>query len=155
MLKKSKNKGQNTAEYAILIALVVGAVIAMQTYAQRGLQARTRGTSLWMGGQIKNQLDVVAAQSGSGIPTGVRIGQTNQYVPYYEDTKQQTQRDASESTFAGALTGKNEESTRKRLAAPAQGGGYSTTTVGQTTAVPAYGYEKTVYNELIGKQTQD
>ena len=34
-----KKKGQNTAEYAILIALVVAAGIAMQTYIKRGLQS--------------------------------------------------------------------------------------------------------------------
>ncbi len=32
-------KGQNTAEYAILIALVVAAVVAMQTYVKRSMQA--------------------------------------------------------------------------------------------------------------------
>jgi hypothetical protein len=43
MLKMFKNKkAQNTAEYAILIALVVGGVIAMQTYAQRTFQGRLR-----------------------------------------------------------------------------------------------------------------
>ncbi len=31
-------KGQNTAEYAILFAIIVGAVMAMQTYVKRGLQ---------------------------------------------------------------------------------------------------------------------
>lgn len=33
-------KGQNVAEYSILIALVVAAAIAMQTYVKRGLQGR-------------------------------------------------------------------------------------------------------------------
>ena len=32
-------KAQNTAEYALLIALVIAGVVAMQTYAQRALQA--------------------------------------------------------------------------------------------------------------------
>jgi len=39
MLKLNK-KGQNTAEYAILIGLVVAVVIAMQTYVKRGVQGR-------------------------------------------------------------------------------------------------------------------
>ena len=38
-------KAQNTAEYALLIALVVAGVIAMQTYAQRALQARIHDAS--------------------------------------------------------------------------------------------------------------
>ena len=33
-----KRNGQNTAEYAILIALVVAAAVAMQTYVKRSLQ---------------------------------------------------------------------------------------------------------------------
>ena len=41
--KLIKNKkAQNTAEYAILISLVVAGIIAMQTYAQRAPPARGR-----------------------------------------------------------------------------------------------------------------
>jgi Flp pilus assembly pilin Flp len=35
-----KNNGQGTAEYAILVALVVAAIVGMQTYVKRGLQGR-------------------------------------------------------------------------------------------------------------------
>ena len=35
-------KGQNTAEYAILIGLVVAAAIGMQTFVKRGFQQRVR-----------------------------------------------------------------------------------------------------------------
>lgn len=38
-------KGQNTAEFAILIALVIGVAVAMQTYVKRGVQARVQGAS--------------------------------------------------------------------------------------------------------------
>ena len=50
MLKKylQKKKGQNTAEYAILISLVIAGIIAMQTYAQRALQARVRDGATYM-----------------------------------------------------------------------------------------------------------
>ena len=58
-------KAQNTAEYALLIALVVAGVIAMQTYAQRALQARIEGASQYM-----------ATQTGT-------IGNATQYEPYY------------------------------------------------------------------------
>ncbi len=63
-LVKNK-KAQNTAEYALLIALVVAAVIAMQTYAQRTLQARIRGASDYLVGQT------------------TALGTTSQYEPYY------------------------------------------------------------------------
>jgi Flp pilus assembly pilin Flp len=69
MLKHFRNrKGQNTAEYAILIALVVGGVIAMQTYAQRALQGRLRDASV-------SYRDQTSA-----------IGNTLQYEPYYTNT---------------------------------------------------------------------
>jgi len=38
-------KGQNTAEYAIVIALVIAAAIAMQTYVKRGIQGRVHDAS--------------------------------------------------------------------------------------------------------------
>jgi Flp pilus assembly pilin Flp len=58
-------KAQNTAEYALLIALVVAGVIAMQTYAQRALQARVHDASTYMEGQSSS------------------IGNSTQYEPYY------------------------------------------------------------------------
>lgn len=57
MFKLLKNKrAQNTAEYAILIGVVVAAAVAMQTYVKRGIQ-----------GQVKDKVD--------GLGT--------QYEPYY------------------------------------------------------------------------
>jgi hypothetical protein len=74
MLKIFKNKkAQNTAEYAILIALVVGGVIAMQTYAQRALQGRLRDASV----ALRDQTTGIAANNGAT---------TLQYEPYYQNT---------------------------------------------------------------------
>ena len=58
-------KAQNTAEYALLIALVVAGVIAMQTYAQRALQARIHDASQYLASQTST------------------IGANTQYEPYY------------------------------------------------------------------------
>ncbi|MFH0753752.1 MAG: hypothetical protein V2A70_04235 [Candidatus Omnitrophota bacterium] len=70
MLTIFKNKkAQNTAEYAILIALVVGGVIAMQTYTQRALQGRLRDASVGLRDQTNS------------------IGKTLQYEPYYTVSK--------------------------------------------------------------------
>ena len=70
MFKKliKNKKAQNTAEYAILISLVVAGIIAMQTYAQRALQARVRDAGQYL-----------AAQTSE-------LGTVNQYEPYYLDT---------------------------------------------------------------------
>ena len=67
MLRKLRNriKGQSTAEYAILIALVVAAIIAMQTYAKRALQAKVRDAVVYMKDQT------------------VALGNSIQYEPYY------------------------------------------------------------------------
>jgi len=67
--KLIKNKkAQNTAEYAILISLVVAGIIAMQTYAQRALQARVRDASVYLSNQTGD------------------LGNTLQYEPYYLTT---------------------------------------------------------------------
>lgn len=67
--KLIKNKkAQNTAEYAILISLVVAGIIAMQTYAQRALQARVRDAGQYLATQTAD------------------MGSTNQYEPYYLTT---------------------------------------------------------------------
>ncbi len=42
---KLKNKAQSTAEYAIVIGLVIAAVLAMQVYVRRNLQAKIKATT--------------------------------------------------------------------------------------------------------------
>jgi Flp pilus assembly pilin Flp len=73
MFKKliKNKKAQQTAEYALLISLVVAAVIAMQTYAQRTLQARVRDAGKYLTTQTSS------------------LGNTAQYEPYYLDTDYQ------------------------------------------------------------------
>ncbi len=75
-LLKNK-KGQNTAEYAILIALVIGAAVAMQTYVKRGMQ-----------GGVKYAVDKVK-RTDSG---------TGQYEPYYLESSSDTTKSAYKDT---------------------------------------------------------
>ena len=78
--KLIKNKkAQNTAEYAILISLVVAGIIAMQTYAQRALQARVRDAAQYM-----------SQNTGE-------LGNTLQYEPYYLSTNYTVVRNEDES----------------------------------------------------------
>ena len=63
-------KGQNVVEYSILIALVVGAAIAMQTYVKRGLQ-----------GRVKDVVDYTGNISASVSETANFTA--GQYEPYY------------------------------------------------------------------------
>ncbi len=69
-------KAQNTAEYALLIALVIAGVVAMQTYAQRAMQARIRDAAMYMTNQTSS------------------IGVTNQYEPYYVNSAFNVDRDS-------------------------------------------------------------
>lgn len=62
-------KGQNTAEYAIVITLVIGVAIAMQTYVKRGIQAR-----------VKDEVVDLATQTSD-------LGTTQQYEPNYLDSE--------------------------------------------------------------------
>lgn len=46
MLRILRNKkGQNTAEYAVLIGLVVAVLLTMQTYVKRGIQGKMKSVS--------------------------------------------------------------------------------------------------------------
>jgi uncharacterized protein (UPF0333 family) len=74
-------KGQNVLEYSILIALVVGAAIAMQTYVKRGIN-----------GRIKNAVDHVGTGSDVGGATLTFDG--NQYEPYYAESHTGTTSDS-------------------------------------------------------------
>ena len=70
-------KAQSTAEYAILIALVIGAAVAMQVYVRRGMQ-----------GGLKFVTDKLKSSD-----TG-----TGQYEPYYMRSLSETTRDDVHST---------------------------------------------------------
>ena len=96
-------KAQNTAEYALLIALVVAAIIAMQTYAQRGLQARVRDTSDYVDEKWTTDAD------GQSIFSG------KQYEPYYLQSNYQVSRDTNETQILGNhLVSKDTKNVRTR-----------------------------------------
>jgi len=63
-------KGQSTAEYAIVIGLVIAAAVGMQVYVKRSLQ-----------GKVKDAVDFNETGAAS-----VGIGSTAQYEPYYATT---------------------------------------------------------------------
>lgn len=86
MFKKliKNKKAQQTAEYALLISLVIAAVIAMQTYAQRTIQARIRDASQYLTTQTS------------------ALGTTNQYEPYYLTTDYDVSRSDTTRDFHGA-----------------------------------------------------
>jgi uncharacterized protein (UPF0333 family) len=70
MFKRNK-RGQNVAEYSILIALVIAAAVAMQTYVKRSVQ-----------GRVKDASDARIAPPGELNFTW----NSTQYEPYYVDS---------------------------------------------------------------------
>ena len=115
MLRKliKNKKAQNTAEYAILISLVVAGIIAMQTYAQRALQARVRDAAQHLATQTNG------------------LGNTVQYEPYYLSTDYNIIRDETmtESYDSDAIL-KGENSTRTRQEGGRQTASYDTSVAG-------------------------
>jgi len=119
MLRKliKNKKAQNTAEYAILISLVVAGIIAMQTYAQRALQARVKDASSLMTTEVGD------ASWG--------MNATAQYEPYYlqsnytiatDNTKTERQDDTTVAF--------GEDSTRTRETGGSQVSTYNADTFG-------------------------
>lgn len=74
LIKRRGPDGQTTAEYAVVIGVVIAAVVAMQVYVKRGLQAKVKGVA-----------DNLTQQ-------GADTAKTKQYEPYYtESTYEVTQ----------------------------------------------------------------
>jgi len=89
-VKKMLNrKGQNIAEYSILIALVIAAAVAMQTYVKRGLQ-----------GRIADAVDH-APEADLGDAGTINFT-TKQYEPYYIDSSGTVVSDRSYTENLGA-----------------------------------------------------
>ena len=106
-------KAQNTAEYALLIALVVAGVIAMQTYAQRALQARIHDASIY----LENSTTA--------------IGKSTQYEPYYLTSNYTVNSNSVENKRLGAgLVG--EDSANGRIRTGYQNTAYSTADINGT-----------------------
>jgi len=108
--KNKKNRGQNVAEYAILIALVVGAILAMQTFAKRGLQARVRDLTQFM------------------VDETDTFGNTAQYEPYYSESQYATTRDTNETK---ELVGETNFTIDSLVNSTRAKDGYQRTTYGQ------------------------
>lgn len=51
-LNKRKKKGQSTLEYAVLIIIIIGALLSIQTYIKRGVQGRLKGAADDIGDQF-------------------------------------------------------------------------------------------------------
>ncbi|MDD2690117.1 MAG: hypothetical protein PHT41_08225 [Candidatus Omnitrophica bacterium] len=85
-------KAQSTAEYVIVLGLIVGAVVAMQTFVKRGLQDRLKKATEY-------------SDPEAAVVFGGRI---EQYDPYYLeshfDTTSRTNESEAIATGGGDVT---------------------------------------------------
>ena len=101
----NSRRGQNTAEYAILIGVIVAAAIAMQLYIRRGMQAR-----------VKDAVDYTK----TGVNTTgdyACLFQSAQYEPYYMNTTYDTvqQGTTNETAIAGGMQRSYVDTTTQRV----------------------------------------
>lgn len=79
-------KGQSTAEYAIVIGLVLAAVVGMQIYVKRGIQAK-----------FKDASDMNVTYNGTVPSNTYGVNTYLQYEPQYSEApKMVTTRNATE-----------------------------------------------------------
>jgi len=83
-------KGQSTGEYALVFAIILGAIVAMQTYVKRGVQGRVKSGTDYMA-RVTGEIDGFdgAAFDGAAL--------TTQYDPYYYESIYETSRDTETS----------------------------------------------------------
>lgn len=80
MVKLFRNKkAQNTAEYAILIGLIIGALVTMQTYVKRSFQAKVKNAADYRAEEVR------APKSGEDA-----LFVDTQYEPYYVQSEATT-----------------------------------------------------------------
>lgn len=105
--KKIKMIGQSTAEYAILIGVVVAAAVGMQTYIKRGVQARVHDEAVVYydtAFRNNNDWDDIRTDLSSQITvSGITAGQ---YEPESLSSKstQQTVSDTQKSHYGAGGT---------------------------------------------------
>lgn len=112
-------KGQSTGEYALIFAIVLGAIVAMQTYVKKELQ-----------GRIKDGADYMTRQTTD-------LGMTSQYDPYYFSSQYITAKTSAvtRSYDTGESTTEIEEATPEKTTR--ESGGYT-----EHTAAEDQGVEK-------------
>lgn len=105
--RQHQHAGQSTAEYAIVLGVVITALVAMQVYVKRGINAK-----------VKDVTDHLTTQVGSGTDplTGAQL---SQYEPYYTNSDYTVDQstNSKDTLSAGGtvkreLTGTGEKTTR-------------------------------------------
>ena len=103
---KKPNRGQSLTEYAIILSVVASALIGISLFVNRGLKAKA-----------KDVTDYLTTQTGDAAGTGVQLGKTSQYEPYYAtsnlaSSQSHTATEAVQEGYKTDTTGINDSSGR-------------------------------------------
>ncbi|MDP3723322.1 MAG: hypothetical protein Q8R91_07490 [Candidatus Omnitrophota bacterium] len=129
----NRSTGQSTAEYAIVLGVVLAALVAMQVYVKRGAQVKLKlgvdeftraGTTnrTWLPG------DEMELEDGTKVSGDVTAGEvtlrstTAQYEPYYAESSYEVGRTSTEletvnladGTIRREITAETPEETKRR-----------------------------------------
>ena len=118
-------RGMHTAEYAICFGLVIAAVVGMQTYVKRALQARIKTATDAVAAATKDKTIVEIAQGQGLPPEPLTMTGLLQYEPYYEDATNTSKRanltqETHDKTKALTTTERKEQSRQTRVAGSEQ-----------------------------------
>lgn len=94
----SRRKGQSILEYAMIIAVVVAALLAIQIYMKRGVQGKLRSSVDDIGGQFDAGKTKVISKTGR---TGITVEETTAGVTTVA-TGEGSSTKAEESTSEGS-----------------------------------------------------
>ena len=88
-MRRRTARGHSIAEYAIVFSVVAAAVIGMQIFVKRGLQAKSANA-------VRALTDTAGA-----IQDGGTIGTLSQYEPYYADSNYTVTQDSAATDTVG------------------------------------------------------
>ena len=98
-----RHKGQSTLEYAVIIAVVVGALLVMQIYMKRGMQGRMREAADDLGSQFEagaTEVKFLSKRTGTSVEV-TTDGVTNVYTGSAGSAGGEAQGAAEVSKFSG------------------------------------------------------
>ncbi len=104
------NKAQSTLEYAVIIAVVAGGLLAMQYYMQRGIQGKLRSSSDSIGEQYSaNKTTYKYTTNQTAMTTKEEFGVVSQGLSRYEITTPATVTRTAKDADAENITGLSTE----------------------------------------------
>ncbi len=108
----NKMKGQSTMEYAVLIIIIVGALLAVQVYIKRGVQGRMKSSADDIGDQFSpgntNAIKTTVTHSNTQEDFGVEgqgLQKTTMNQPEITNTKKASQIINVDQEYWGSTSG--------------------------------------------------